>query len=177
MKRQFAINKPLMRFFVCFIFWLICLQTIVAFINHSENLLTPIQNQITQWVAQFYNLFFQPIKFDNNILLHPETGRYLVVDQQCTALTLCASLAAAIMAMPAKVVKNILFALMAIVLIQLENILRISHLIYEIRTTNNQFDFFHLYFWQSINFLFALCVFYFAYRNLNENNNKNILVS
>ena len=177
MRQQFAINRPLLRFFVDFLSWLICFQFIVAMLHHSANSSSLIQQYITKSVAYFYNIFFPPISYINNVLIHTETNRFLVVDHHCTALALCATVAAAILAIPGNHIKKALVAITAIFLIQIENIFRISHLMYEVQTINNQFELFHLYVWQLINFLFALCVFYTAFKYLNEkHHNKNSLL-
>ena len=70
-------------------------------------------------------------------------------------------------------------AVSAIILIQFENIIRITHLFYEIKEPVNNFEIYHLYIWQLVNFLFALTVFYFLNHYVNKkekslvnNNNK-----
>ena len=51
-------------------------------------------------------------------------------------------------------------SLIAIVAIQALNILRISHLFFEIKHPINHFEIYHLYVWQFINFVSSMGVFY-----------------
>ncbi|MBL4942260.1 MAG: hypothetical protein JKY81_11425 [Colwellia sp.] len=154
------INKPLFRFFIFFIGLSIVLQFIVWRIHQHGFLAEIIQETLTMWVEQAYLIFSADITTQGNHLIHPDTKRYLVVDAQCTALSLIATLVAAILATPHKATTKIVMIILATILIQLENVVRIVHLFNEIRLPVNNFYLYHLYVWQFINFAYALVVFY-----------------
>lgn len=174
MKRFFSIDVYLRNFFICFLCWLSLLQICVIVIHSTPELSTSIETAIAELTRLTYSLIFEPIIRENNHIIHISSNRYLVVDHQCTALALCATLTAALLALPHKWTIRIAAAVIAVLLIQIENIIRIVFLMYEIKSPINNFDFYHLYIWQFINFCFALLVFYlcFKYTNHYENNNK-----
>jgi len=162
-------EKSLLQFFVLFLTLSIVLQFIVWRVHQHDMLATLIQETLTSWIEQAYLIFSNNITSQGNHLIHPETKRYLVVDAQCTALSLIATLVAAILATSHKITTKIVMIIIATILIQLENIVRIMHLFYEIRLPINNFYFYHLYVWQFINFAYALVVFYFLHTRFRHN--------
>lgn len=54
-------------------------------------------------------------------------------------------------------------SIFTVLVIQTLNILRISHLFFEIKHPVNYFEIYHLYVWQLVNFIFAIGVFYLLY--------------
>ncbi|WDD99375.1 hypothetical protein [Thalassomonas actiniarum] len=120
-----------------------------------------IEQAIATFSGELYRLFFGDILIAANRLSHEGSGAYVVVDQQCTALALVATVWAGIFSLPHAWKKKIMMAFIAMVIIQLENAFRIMHLYYEIGKMVNRFEFYHLYFWQLINFLTAISVFFF----------------
>ena len=71
---------------------------------------------------------------------------------------LIASVSAVIMALNQPISNKIYMLIVVVLILHVENILRITHLMYEIKEENNDFDFYHLYIWQIINFVTALLV-------------------
>ena len=159
-------KKPrhLLQFFVLFIGFSVLLQLLVWMIHQNDALTKLVQEGLTSWVEKIYLLFSEHISIQGNHLIHPESQRYLVVDSQCTALSLIATLIAAIWAMPHKAVTKLIMTILATVLIQIENIVRILHLFNEISQPDNHFDFYHLYVWQFINFAYALVILYYLHK-------------
>lgn len=144
------------------------MQSLVFFIHYNAEMATLFQNSLTQIVASIYNNFFTPVAINNNRLIQSDTGQFLIVDNECTALMLSASVAAAIFATQYSFYLRMQSTLFSLKIIQSQNILRILHLVFESQTVDNSFDFYHLYFWQLINFLTALCVIFFADRYMKK---------
>lgn len=141
-----------------FLILIVLFQGIVYFIHNSPWLSQLIQLAITNSVAFVYQLFFEPIVVDGNKLLHQDLLRFLIVDNECTGLMLLASVSAVIMAFSQSFDTKIKMLIIAILVLQGENTLRITHLLFEISKESNNFDFYHLYFWQIINFITAILV-------------------
>ncbi len=118
-----------------------------------------IQNLLSQVAGHIYGWFAEDFVVVANKLIHLQQERYVVINQQCTALSLIASLLAAVFSLPITIMQKIGGALFVVVSIQIENIIRIIFLFNEIKKTDNLFDFYHLYLWQFINFVFALLIF------------------
>ncbi|NQZ82420.1 MAG: archaeosortase/exosortase family protein [Colwellia sp.] len=171
--------KSLSHFSKAFLLWTVVLQIIVWQFHQTPILANAFQNSLADIVGNFYRIISNNIIVDNNLLIHPDTGRYVVVDSQCTGLSLVATLLAGIFSLFHSIKNKLLMAVSAIILIQFENIIRITHLFYEIKEPVNNFEIYHLYIWQLVNFLFALTVFYFLNHYVNKkekslvnNNNK-----
>ena len=157
-------NLPLSRFFVRFLCWTLLLQLMVWQLNQSPGFSSVIEQFIAWFVASLYGFFFDDMLLAGNHLIHKASARYVIVDQQCTALVLVASLMAGIFSLPHKRRNKIAMILIAVAVIQVENAFRIMHLYYEMGKKNNQFEFYHLYVWQLINFIMAVCLFFFLDR-------------
>lgn len=155
-------------YFFRFVLLLLVLQSIVLVIHQYSLSATLVQNSIAQLVANIYNHFFVPITVEGNLLIHANTDRFLIVDNQCTGLMLTASVSAAIFAFRYPVNLKMAYVLLGIIVIQLQNVLRILHLVFESQTVDNSFDFYHLYFWQLMNFLTALFVIFLSEYLMNK---------
>ncbi|WDE12162.1 exosortase/archaeosortase family protein [Thalassomonas haliotis] len=127
-----------------------------------------IEQAIAAFAGECYRLFFGNVLISANRLSHEGSGAYVVVDQACTALTLVATVWAGIFSLRHVWKKKIMMAFIAVIIIQLENAFRIMHLYYEIGQMVNHFEFYHLYFWQLVNFLTAICVFFFLDKVFQE---------
>jgi exosortase/archaeosortase family protein len=145
-------------FFLKFVFFIMLFQGVVYIIHSNEYLSTLIQFTLTNIVAYIYQLLAEPVIVDGNTLRHIDTSRYLIVDNECTGLILLASVCAVLMAFNGPWLVKFKMAVLAIILLQGENIIRITHLLFEIKKENNDFDIYHLYIWQMINFITALLV-------------------
>lgn len=159
---DYAENKIMLKqFFPRFLAWTLILQLLVWFAGRMSGTAAAIEQAIAAFVGLLYRLFVGDIFISTNRLIHEGSGAYVVVDQQCTALALVATVWAGIFSLSHVWKKKLMMAAIAVVIIQLENAFRIMHLYYEIGKVINRFEFYHLYFWQLINFLTALCVFFF----------------
>jgi len=147
-------------FFIKFLLWSAIFQFAVWQLHHHAFLSELLLNTLAQLSEKFCALFTHNILIDTNRLIHADTGRYIIIDQQCSGLSLIATLLAAFCSLPIKKRKILAMSLIAIVAIQALNIFRISHLFFEIKHPINHFEIYHLYVWQLINFVFSMGVFY-----------------
>ncbi|WDE05128.1 exosortase/archaeosortase family protein [Thalassomonas viridans] len=156
-------NKTIIlnHFFPRFLGWTLVLQLLVWLASREPAVAAPVELAIAGFAGEFYRLFFGDILISANQLIHEGSGAYVVVDQECTALALVATVWAGIFSLSHSLKKKIMMAIIAIAVIQLENAFRIMHLYYEIGKVINRFEFYHLYVWQLINFITAVCVFFF----------------
>jgi len=153
-------NNSLYVFFIKFLLWSAIFQFAVWQLHHHAFLSDLLLNALAQLAEKFSSLFTDNILLDTNKLIHADTGRYIVIDSQCSGLSLIATLLAAFCSLTNKISEKLVMSLIAIVAIQTLNILRISHLFFEIKHPTNHFDIYHLYVWQLINFVFAMGLFY-----------------
>lgn len=156
-------NKKIERTFVLsffqkFIIAVIFLQLSVFFLQSNLYFSVLIQSAITNTVGLIYNMVSSPVTIDGNLLIPSNSLNYLVVDNSCTGLMLIASVCAALIAFNYSWRVKVKMIMIAIVILQSENIVRIVHLLHVIQQDDNDFDFFHLYVWQVINFFTALIV-------------------
>ncbi len=151
-------------FFSRFLMWFLIFQSVVWLTYTIPALANSIQSTLASVVIWFYSLFSNGATSDGNIIKHVETGRFLVIDQYCTGFTLVATLVAGLMALHISWTNKFFAAIIAILFIQFENIFRITHLFYEIKQPINNFEIYHLYIWQGINFITALLTFYIIVR-------------
>ncbi|WP_339723532.1 hypothetical protein [uncultured Paraglaciecola sp.] len=94
------------------------------------------------------------------------TERYVVIDHQCTGFSLIATLSAILFVLPINWQKKITGVVIIIVFVQLENVVRISHLYYLVVNNSPSFDFYHLYLWQGVNFVYAIALFLITFKLL-----------
>ncbi|GAA5135214.1 archaeosortase/exosortase family protein [Thalassotalea piscium] len=152
-------NPFTLNFFSRFLVFIVIFQVIVYCIHQSQLLSYAVQLAISHSVAFFYSLVADiTIIVDGNHLIHSDSPRFLIVDNECTGLMLFASVSAVIMSFKQPFTARLKMVLLAAVLLYCENMLRIAHLLFEVKKDNNQFEFYHLYVWQIINFLTALLV-------------------
>ncbi|GAA6206224.1 MULTISPECIES: archaeosortase/exosortase family protein [Thalassotalea] len=147
-----------LKYFPRFLLYLIILQSIVYWVHRDLWLSQTIQHALSNSVAYLYQLIAEPIIVDGNLLKHTNSTRFLIVDNECTGLMLIASVSAVVLALNQPIYNKICMLIVAVLVLHVENILRIIHLMYEIKEENNDFDFYHLYIWQIINFVTALLV-------------------
>ncbi|WP_076419556.1 hypothetical protein [Colwellia sp. UCD-KL20] len=153
-------NKPLLSFFRVFMVWVLLLQLLVWWIDESTRLAFFIQSYLAEAAGYLGHFFLDNVSVIDNKLIHADTQRFVIVDHKCTALSLIATLWAAIFALQYRWSLKILMAISACILIQIENIIRIVHLFNEIKYPINQFELYHLYIWQLVNFVSALALFF-----------------
>ena len=168
LNKSLHIAPRLYHFFKRFILWAMLLQLIVFLISQAPEITDVIENTLAQWSSSLYRLAVGPMLTEGNRLIHLESGRYVIVDSQCTALSLSATLMAAMFSLPYQWRDKVFAAFLAVSLIQIENIIRITCLFYEVKQPVNNFHLFHLYIWQLINFIVALIIFYSLYNYLNK---------
>ncbi|MBU2892509.1 hypothetical protein KO495_04125 [Colwellia sp. D2M02] len=165
-------------FFVVFVLCSVLIQLTVWQIHQTPWLADSIQTALAYAAANLSQLFSRDVLLNENEIIHSLSQRYIVVDSQCTALSLIGTLLAAIIALPIKSIsasassvtfsqivriKGLIFFISA-GFIQVLNIIRISHLFFEIKHPINNFEFYHLYVWQGINFVTVICIFYLIHQ-------------
>jgi exosortase/archaeosortase family protein len=159
-------------FFPRFVFALFCLQSFVFVIQTLPITAEFIQSGIAQSVAWLYGFYDSKVMVQGNAIAHLGTYRYVVVDNSCTGLMLLASICAVIVASAKPLVVKLQMVFWAIVILQVENICRISHLFFEIKQPVNNFEFYHLYVWQWVNFITAIVVLFVLDRVFQQNPTK-----
>ena len=161
-------SSPILSFFPRFIVALITLQFIVLAIHSSPEVSSVIQIVLTQMVAWVHEALGTSFTMNGNVLTHQDSLHYVIVDNECTGLMLLASVCAAIIGFSRSVLNTLKMIIIAVIILQVENVIRISHLFFEIQLPENNFEFYHLYFWQLVNFLTGLSVIFLLERKFNN---------
>lgn len=151
-------NIKTLNFFKKFMLAIIVFQLSVYFLQSNRYFSQLIQNAITNAVGFIYNIIDPSIVINGNLLIHQSSPYFLIVDDSCTGLMLIATVCSAIFAFDHSWQVKIKMMVIAILILQGENIIRITHLLYVVKQEYNTFDMFHLYIWQTINFVTALIV-------------------
>ena len=162
------IPSPILTFFPRFIIALIVLQLTVFALHSSTEISNIVQNALTQVVAVIHTILGTKIIVQGNMLIHQHTLQYVVVDNECTGLMLLASVCAAIIGLAHSVINTLKMIILAVIILQTENIIRIAHLFVVIKQSSDNFEFYHLYFWQIINFITGLTIFFILERTFNK---------
>ena len=119
----------------------------------------------TQGLVDVTAFLVQP--FDARVLAEGDVLRFsdglgaVQVLAGCNAVEVCALLAAAILAFPAKLKDCLTGAVLGIAALQAVNLLRIISLLYLSRGSQETFEFFHNYVWDAMIGLEGLLVFFF----------------
>ena len=151
-------NTPTLIYFSKFLIFIILFQSTVFIVHSNIEASQMVQIAITNVVAYVYQLLADPVIIDGNTLKHVNSSRFLIVDNECTGLILLASVCAVVMAFNYSWQAKLKMIVMAILILQSENIIRITHLLFVLTKENSDFDIYHLYIWQVINFITALFV-------------------
>lgn len=159
-------------FFTKFLLAVIILQLGVFLLQSNLYFSQLIQGAITSVVSFFYSMIDHTILTEGNLLIHQNSPNFLIVDNSCTGLMLIASVCSAIIAFDYSWQIKIKMIAIGVLILQSENIIRIMHLFYIVKQENNNFEFFHLYVWQVINFVTALLVIVGLDRLFRGSHNK-----
>ncbi|PCI59084.1 MAG: hypothetical protein COB35_12220 [Gammaproteobacteria bacterium] len=157
-------------FFYWFLLWTLLLQFIVWQIETTPSMANFIEHGLAQISGQLYNFYSQQWLVTDNKIIHSDSLRFVYVDRSCTGLSLIATLTAAFFSLSFSWSKKITMVIIAALLIQIENLIRITHLFHLVKQVDNDFDFYHLYIWQLTNFIVALLIFYALIWIYNKNN-------
>jgi exosortase/archaeosortase family protein len=147
-------------FFYRFLFWTLLLQLLVWQIETTAIMINTIEHGLAKLSGFIYSFYSSQWLVDGNKIIHSDSLRFIYVDHSCTGLSLIATLTAAFLSLSLAWRKKLILVIFATLLIQIENTLRITHLFHLVQQVDNNFTFFHLYFWQFINFISALLIFY-----------------
>mgnify|MGYP006082998505 CR=1 FL=1 len=169
-----AEGKPslILSFFPRFLIALIGLQLTVFAIHSSKEISTIIQNNIIQAVFLIHKFLGTQMIVQGDRLIHQNTLHYVTVDNECTGLMLLASVCAALIGLAHSAINTLKMMIIAVLILQTENIIRIAHLFVEVKQPDNSFEFYHLYFWQVINFITGLAVFFILARKFNKKSDQ-----
>ncbi|GAA6170466.1 hypothetical protein NBRC116592_01360 [Colwellia sp. KU-HH00111] len=157
----------ILAFFPRFITALIGLQLAVLAIHSSGTLSAIVQSALTKIVAMIHTVLGSQLIVQDNMLIHQGSMNYVIVDNECTGLMLLASVCAAIIGFAKSIFNALKMIIIAVIILQTENIVRITHLVFVIEHTNENFDFYHLYFWQAVNFITGLAILFILERKFN----------
>lgn len=119
----------------------------------------------TQGLVDVCAFFIGP--FDSRVLAEGDVLRFsdgrgaVRVLAGCNAVEVCALLAAAILAFPARFRDCLIGAGVGVVALQVVNLLRIISLLYLSRGSQDIFEFFHHYVWDAMIGLEGLLIFFF----------------
>lgn len=152
-------------FIVCFTFALVLFQLGAYVLSDAS----AVQHGLAVVAGKLYGVFDQGILIEKNRLIHVSSGRFVVVDHQCTGFSLLATLFALLVSLPNQLKHKILSLMCVLILLQLENLIRINHLYYLISVAPEYFNLFHLYLWQGVNFFYAIGVFLAVYHFFHFN--------
>ena len=161
-------STPILSFFPRFIVALIILQLMVLVIHSSEDISSLIQTALTQTVAWVHSVFGTPLTVNGNRLIHQDSLQSVIVDNECTGLLLLASVWAAIIGFSRSTLNTLKMMTISVTILQIENVIRITHLFFEIQRPDNHFEFYHLYFWQIVNFITGLVVLFILERKFKN---------
>ncbi len=144
------------KYFYIFMIWLFVFQASAWFFAQSIN----VQSMLAYIVASL-SVYFDPfVIVESNQVINSVSLRYVVVNEECTGFSLIATLSALFFALPISSFHKLLTLCCTFVLIEIENVMRIMHLFYLVETQSPYFNFYHLYFWQALNFIYALTIFF-----------------
>ena len=155
---QIDIKSPVLRFTIRFVLFFLAAQALVWVMNASEKMISVTLKLITITAGILYQLWDSHIWINGNMMLHPDNGRYLVIDQSCTGFQMTATLVAGLAASGCR---KWTFYGLTILFIQVLNQIRIVHLFGLIHGDWTRFEFYHLGVWQGANFILACLFFYF----------------
>jgi exosortase/archaeosortase family protein len=160
--------SPILTFFPRFVIALISLQFTVLAIHSSAETSSLLQQFLTEVVAWLHGVFGTELIVKGNILIHQHTLQFVVIDNECTGLMLVASVCAAIIGLARTLQNTLKMVVIAVIILQAENIIRIAHLFFEIGQADNNFEFYHIYVWQVVNFITGLVVFFVLEKTFNK---------
>jgi len=147
-------------FFYRFLFWTLLLQIAVWQIETTTITINIIEHGLAKLSGFIYSFYSSQWLVDGNKIIHSDSLRFIYVDRSCTGLSLIATLTAAFLSLSLPWRKKLICVIVATLLIQIENTIRITHLFHLVKQVDNHFTFFHLYFWQLANFISAILIFY-----------------
>ncbi len=122
----------------------------------------------TQFLVEVSAFLVRP--FDGRVLAQGDILRFsdgrggVQVLAGCNAVEVCALLAAAIVAFPARMRDCLIGAAAGVLALQVVNLARIISLLYLSRGSQSLFDFFHHYVWDAMIGLEGLLIFFFWVR-------------
>ncbi len=153
-----SVASPVKRYFVKFVLVFSVLQALRLAALQHDFLILQVEHLLAWSAGQLYGLILGPWTLSGNILIHVDVGRFVIVGEPCTGLSLTIGMMAAIAALPAPVVMRLLAMIAAVVCMQLFNCVRIAHLFYLVLGDREVFEFYHLYLWQAANMVLMMAV-------------------
>ncbi len=145
-----------LRYFKFFVVWLLLFQ-VIALVGAKSATTQVLLANIVAFLSAYFD---SSVMVENNQVINSISLRYIVINEECTGFSLIATLSALFFALPIRWFRKLMTFCCIFVLIEVENIARIMHLFYLVETQSPYFDFYHLYFWQGLNFIYALIIFF-----------------
>lgn len=124
----------------------------------------PFTQGLVDATAFLVRPFDSRVMADGDILRFSDGRGAVQVLAGCNAVEVCALLAAAILAFPARLKYCLIGAGLGILALQAVNLLRIMTLLYLSRSSQTVFEFFHHYVWDAMIGLEGLLIFFFWVR-------------
>jgi exosortase/archaeosortase family protein len=124
--------------------------------THLPFLVVLMQDNLAWLAGSFYGLFGKPLSIIGNTLLSPTSNRSLFIGQPCLGLGMCAGMIALQLSIRSSWHRKLIAIFFGLILLQLYNCIRITHLFSILENHIAQFNYYHLFIWQSFNIVFSL---------------------
>lgn len=156
-----AFKSPGIRYLGTFAIVAFALFSVLATLWAERLFVQPFTQGLVDVTALLLRPFDDRVVADGDILRFSDGLGAVQVLAGCNAVEVCALLAAAILAFPAKIRDCLVGAGLGIVALQTVNLFRIITLLYLSRGSQEVFEFFHHYVWDAMIGLEGLLVFFF----------------
>lgn len=155
------LSNPGVRYLATFAIVALALFSVLATPWAERLFVQPFTQALVDMTAFLVRPFDARVIADGDILRFSDGLGAVQVLAGCNAVEVCALLAAAILAFPARFKDCLIGATLGILALQAVNLLRIISLLYLSRGSQEMFEFFHHYVWDAMIGLEGLLVFFF----------------
>lgn len=154
-------KNPGVRYLGVFALVTLALFSVLATPWAEARFIRPFTQGLVDLTALLIKPFDSRVVADGDVLRFADGRGAVQVLAGCNAVEVCALLAAAILAFPARLKECLIGAGVGVVALQTVNLLRIITLLYLSRGSQPLFEFFHHYVWDAAIGLEGLLVFFF----------------
>ena len=155
------LSNPGIRYLATFTIVALALFSVLATPWAERLFVQPFTQALVDMTAFLVRPFDSRVIADGDILRFSDGLGAVQVLAGCNAVEVCALLAAAILAFPARFKDCLIGATLGILALQTVNLFRIISLLYLSRGSQEVFEFFHHYVWDAMIGLEGLLVFFF----------------
>ena len=155
------LSNPGVRYLGVFALVTLALFSVLATPWAEARFIRPFTQGLVDLTALMLTPFDSRIVAEGDVLRFADGRGAVQVLAGCNAVEVCALLAAAILAFPARLKDCLIGAALGVAALQAVNLLRIISLLYLSRGSQPLFEFFHHYVWDAMIGLEGLLVFFF----------------